>query len=64
MPWYTMEESYVEEIKGRRLVRVFAESLEDAENGDIDESDVVEELWADGQTTDTYLHYETLQEEE
>ena len=64
MPWYTMEESYVEEIKGRRLVRVFAESLEDAENGDIDESDVVEELWSDGQTTDTYLHYETLQEEE
>ena len=64
MPWYTMEESYVEEIKGRRLVRVFAESKEDAENGDIDESDVVEELWEDGQTTDTYLHYETLQEEE
>jgi hypothetical protein len=59
-----MEESYKEEVKGRRLVRVFAESLQDAENGLIEDSDVVKEIWQDGQTYDTYLHYETLQEEE
>lgn len=60
MPWFEMEESYTEYVKGRRLVAVFAESLEDAENGDISDSDVIEELWEDGETTDTYLHYETL----
>jgi len=64
MPWFEMEESYTEYVKGRRLVAVFAESLEDAENGLIEDSDVVEEIWQDGQTYDTYLHYETLQEEE
>ena len=58
-----MEESYREEVKGRRLVAVFAESLQDAENGLIEDSDVIEELWQDGQTTDTYLHYETIKEE-
>ena len=63
MPWYTIEESYTEYSKGRRLVAVFAESLQDAENGLIEESDVIEELWQDGETTDTYLHYETLKEE-
>ena len=63
MPWYTMEESYKEEVKGRRLVAVFAESLQDAENGLIDDSDVIEELWQSSETTDTYLHYETLKEE-
>ena len=63
MPLYTMEESYKEEVKGRRLVAVFAESLLDAQNGLIEESDVIEELWQDGQTYDTYLHYETLKEE-
>ena len=55
-----MEESYSEYSKGRRLVAVFAESLEDAQNGGISDSDVIEELWQDGQTTDTYLHFETL----
>lgn len=64
MPWYTMEESYTERVKGRRLVRVFAKSKEDAEMGNIDDSDVVKELWADGETYETYLHYETLEEEE
>ena len=63
MPWYTIEESYTEYSKGRRLVAVFAESLQDAENGLIEESDVIEELWHSGETTDTYLHYETLKEE-
>ena len=43
MPWYTMEESYKEEVKGRRLVAVFAESLEDAQNGLIEDSDVIKE---------------------
>jgi len=60
MPWFEMEESYTEYVKGRRLVAVFAESKEDAENGDISDSDVIEELWQSGETTDTYLHYETL----
>ena len=55
MPWYTMEESYKEEVKGRRLVRVFAESLQDAENGLIDDSDVVEEIWQDGHTIRIYI---------
>lgn len=63
MPWYTMEESYTEYSKGRRLVAVFAESFQDAENGLIDDSDVIEELWQSSETTDTYLHYETLKEE-
>ena len=63
MPWYTMEESYKEEVKGRWLVAVFAECLLDAQNGLIEESDVIEVLWQDGQTYDTYLHYETLKEE-
>tara|TARA_B100000683_G_scaffold189089_1_gene182281 strand:- start:185 stop:409 length:225 start_codon:yes stop_codon:yes gene_type:complete len=63
MPWYTVEESYSEYSKGRRLVAVFAESLQDAENGLIEDSDVIEELWQDGQTTDTYLHYDTIKEE-
>tara|TARA_Y100000052_G_C2867328_1_gene38000 strand:+ start:54 stop:263 length:210 start_codon:yes stop_codon:yes gene_type:complete len=58
-----MEESYKEEVKGRRLVAVFAESLEDAQNGLIEDSDVIEELWQDGQTYDTYLHYDTVKEE-
>lgn len=58
-----MEESYTEYSKGRRLVAVFAESLQDAENGLIDDSDVIEELWQSSETTDTYLHYETLKEE-
>jgi hypothetical protein len=58
-----MEESYKEEVKGRRLVAVFAESLEDAQNGLIEDSDVVKELWQDGQTYDTYLHYDTVKEE-
>ena len=53
MPWYTIEESYKEEVKGRRLVAVFAESLLDAQNGLIEESDVIEELWQDGPTYDT-----------
>ncbi len=60
MPWFEMEESYTEHVKGRRKVAVFAESIEDAKDGDITESDVIEELWQDGETTDTYLHYETL----
>jgi hypothetical protein len=60
MPWFEMEESYTEHVTGRRLVAVFAESLEDAENGDISDSDVIEELWEDSETSDTYLHYETL----
>jgi len=64
MPWFEMEESYTEEVKGRRLVAVFADSVEDAKNGDIGDSDVIEELWQDGQTTDTYLHYETLKPSE
>ena len=50
-------------MKGRRLVAVFAESLEDAQNGLIEDSDVVKELWQDGQTYDTYLHYHTVKEE-
>jgi hypothetical protein len=60
MPWFEMEESYTEHVKGRRLVAVFAETLEDAQNGEISDSDVIKELWQDGQTTDTYLHYETI----
>ena len=63
MPWYTMEESYKEVVKGRRLVAVFAESLQDAENGLIEDSDVIKEIWQDGQTYDTYLHYDTIKEE-
>ena len=62
MPWFEMEESYTEHVKGRRLVAVFAETLEDAQNGEISDSDVIKELWQDGQTTDTYLHYETIKE--
>lgn len=60
MPWFEMEESYTEHVKGRRLVAVFAESIEDAKDGGISDSDVIKELWQDGETTDTYLHYETL----
>ena len=60
MPWFEMEESYTEHVKGRRWVAVFAETLEDAQNGEISDSDVIKELWQDGQTTDTYLHYETI----
>ena len=41
MPWYTMEESYKEEVKGRRLVAVFAESLEDAQNGLIEDLSLI-----------------------
>ena len=62
MPWFEMEESYSEHVKGRRLVAVFAETLEDAQNGEISDSDVIKELWQDGQTTDTYLHFETIKE--
>lgn len=62
MPWFEMEESYSEHVKGRRLVAVFAETLEDAQNGEISDSDVIKELWQDGQTTDTFLHFETLKE--
>tara|TARA_B100001287_G_C22640782_1_gene510016 strand:- start:350 stop:553 length:204 start_codon:yes stop_codon:yes gene_type:complete len=62
MPWFEMEESYTEHVKGRRLVAVFAETLEDAQNGEISDSDVIKELWQDGQTTDTYLHFETLKD--
>ena len=62
MPWFEMEESYTEHVKGRRLVAVFAETLEDAQNGEISDSDVIKELWQDGQTTDTYLHYETIKD--
>ena len=40
MPWYTMEESYKEEVKGRRIGQSLAESLQDAENGLIEDSDV------------------------
>lgn len=60
MPWFEMEESYTEHVTGRRLVAVFADSLEDAENGDISDSEVIKELGEDGETTNTYLHYETL----
>lgn len=62
MPWFEMEESYTEHVKGRRLVAVFAETLEDAQNGEISDSDVIKELWQDGQTSDTFLHFETLKE--
>tara|TARA_R100000329_G_scaffold52420_1_gene48199 strand:+ start:260 stop:466 length:207 start_codon:yes stop_codon:yes gene_type:complete len=62
MPWFEMEESYSEHVKGRRLVAVFAETLEDAQNGEISDSDVIKELWQDGQTTDTFLHFETIKE--
>lgn len=60
MPWFEMEESYTEHVKGRRLVAVFAESIEDAKDGGISDSDVIKELWQDSETTDMYLHYETL----
>ena len=62
MPWFEMEESYSEHVKGRRLVAVYAETLEDAQNGEISDSDVIKELWQDGQTTDTFLHFETIKE--
>ena len=62
MPWFEIEESYTEYVKGRRKVLVFADSLQDAKDEDFTEEDVIEELSADGETTETYYHIETLKE--
>jgi hypothetical protein len=61
MPWFEIEESYTEYVKGRRKVLVFADSLQDAKDEDFTEEDVIEELDADGETTETHYHMETLQ---
>tara|TARA_B100001996_G_scaffold190578_1_gene145717 strand:+ start:636 stop:908 length:273 start_codon:yes stop_codon:yes gene_type:complete len=63
MTTYYMEESFREEIKGRRILAVTADSLEDAQNGKFEETEVIKELWEDGNVFDTHLHFETLQEE-
>ena len=63
MPYYTMDESYTEYAKGKRKIVVFAESLQNALDGDYEYNDTVEEYGQDAETTDTYPHYETLKEE-
>ena len=62
MPWFEIEESYTEYVKGRRKVMVFADSLEDAKNEDFSIEDVIEELDCSGETTETHYHIETLKE--
>ena len=62
MPRFEIEESYTEYVKGRRKVMVFADSLEDAKDEDFSIEDVIEELDADGETTETHYHIETLKE--
>ena len=58
-----MDESYTEYAKGKRKIVVFAESLQDALDGDYEHTDTVEEYGQEGGTTDMYPHYETLKEE-
>jgi hypothetical protein len=63
MPYYTMDESYTEYAKGKRKIVVFAESLQDASDGNYEFNDIIEEYGQDAETTDTHPHYETLKEE-
>jgi len=62
MPWFEIEESYTEYVKGRRKVMVFADSLQDAKDEDFSIEDVIEELDSSGETTETHYHIETLKE--
>ena len=62
MPWFEIEESYTEYVKGRRKVMVFADSLQDAKDEDFSIEDVIEELDSSGETTETHYHTETLKE--
>ena len=64
MPYFTMDESYTEYVQGKRKIIIKADSREDVLNGEWEDWDVIKEYDADGETTDTYPHYETLQEEE
>ncbi len=64
MPYFTMDESYSEYAKGRRKIFIKAGSRQDVLDGDWEEWDVIEEYGQDAETTETYPHYETLQEEE
>ena len=64
MPYFTMDESYSEYAKGRRKILIKADSRQDVLDGDWQDWDVIEEYGQDAETTETYPHYETLQEEE
>lgn len=62
LQYFTFEESYTEYLKGKRKVLVLAESEQAVRDEDYEEYDVIEELGADGETQETFMHEDTVKQ--
>ena len=55
MKTYLIQEEYKEYVTGIRVVQVEAESIQNVLDGEYDNADIVEEIYADGETYETNM---------